>query len=61
MSEVSTPTAPGSEVGLSCRKCGHRRFHVVYTRAAKGGCVVRRRACLNCGTRITTRERDVRG
>jgi hypothetical protein len=36
-----------------------RRFCVVYTRPAPGGVVVRRRACRQCGTRISTREREI--
>ena len=45
--------------GLCCRKCGQRRFRVIYTRARPGGKVVRRRECLNCGFRMTTWERAV--
>jgi transcriptional regulator NrdR family protein len=32
---------------------------VIYTRSAPGGVVVRRRACRQCGNRITTREREI--
>jgi transcriptional regulator NrdR family protein len=46
-------------LGLRCRRCGHRRFRVIYTRPGPGGIVTRRRACRQCGTRITTREREV--
>lgn len=42
--------------GLECRKCGSRRFRVIYTRAARGGYLVRRRECWHCGRRMTTRE-----
>ena len=42
--------------GLRCRQCDCRHFWVVYTRAAWGGKVVRRRACRGCGARITTWE-----
>jgi len=45
--------------GLRCRKCGQQRFRVIYTRARPAGTVVRRRACLNCGTRVTTWERAI--
>ncbi len=47
--------------GLTCRKCGHRHFRVIYTRAAHGAKIVRRRACCHCGTRITTWERKIGG
>jgi len=42
--------------GLQCRKCGSRHFRVVYTRAARGGYLIRRRECRECGRRMTTRE-----
>ncbi|QDU44326.1 transcriptional regulator NrdR [Symmachiella dynata] len=42
--------------GLQCGACGHRRLRVIYTRAAKGGKLVRRRECRKCGERITTWE-----
>jgi len=45
--------------GFLCRKCGSRRFRVVYTRAARGAKVVRRRECRSCKARITTWERIV--
>ena len=45
--------------GLECPKCGCRHFHVVYTRAASGGKVMRRRECRNCGRRITTYEKSI--
>ena len=47
--------------GLSCRTCGSKRFRVVYTRAAYGGKLVRRRECRHCGERITTWERAIGG
>ncbi|TWU03051.1 transcriptional regulator NrdR [Symmachiella macrocystis] len=43
--------------GLQCGACGHRRLRVIYTRAAKGERLVRRRECRNCGERVTTWER----
>jgi transcriptional regulator NrdR family protein len=60
MSESATP-AVGNVIGLICRKCGHQRFWVLYTRAARGGRVIRRRACQQYRTRITTWERAVGG
>jgi transcriptional regulator NrdR family protein len=50
---------PEFPVGLRCRRCGHQRFRVLYTRPGPGGIVMRRRACRHCGTRITTREREI--
>lgn len=47
--------------GLQCRACGCRHFRVIYTRAALGGKLVRRRECRNCGQRITTWERSIGG
>jgi len=43
--------------GIQCPKCGCRHFHVLYTRRAWGGRIVRRRECRHCGRRITTHER----
>jgi transcriptional regulator NrdR family protein len=34
---------------------------VIYTRAAPGGKIIRRRACRRCGKRITTWERMIGG
>ena len=51
---------PESTAGLRCRKCGHQRFRVIYTRPATGR-VIRRRACLKCEARITTVERVMGG
>ncbi|MFL5241262.1 MAG: hypothetical protein ACJ8FY_04080 [Gemmataceae bacterium] len=48
-----------TEWGLICRKCGWHRFRVVYTRPRKGGLVVRRRECRQCGERVTTWERAI--
>jgi hypothetical protein len=45
--------------GLVCRHCGWSRFRVIYTRAAIGGRVVRRRECRNCLERITTWEKAI--
>jgi transcriptional regulator NrdR family protein len=46
-------------VGLRCWKCHHRRFRVIYTRAAHDGTIIRRRECCQCHTRITTWERMI--
>src|SRR5580765_9019817 len=43
--------------GMRCRKCRGGYLHVVYTRQGRLETVVRRRECLKCGTRFTTRER----
>lgn len=56
-----TPKDSVSDAGLRCFKCGCRRFLVVYTRAAPGGKILRRRACPVCGTRITTWEKMIGG
>jgi len=32
-------------------------FHVLYTRAAIGGRILRRRECRHCGRRLTTYEK----
>jgi transcriptional regulator NrdR family protein len=53
------PNHPGAAVGLRCWKCAYSRLRVIYTRAARGGKVVRRRECLSCGARITTWERQI--
>jgi transcriptional regulator NrdR family protein len=55
MSGPSEEPAPG----FQCRRCGCRHFFVVYTRAAGPGWITRRRECRHCGTRITTREREI--
>lgn len=47
--------------GLRCRKCGNQHFRVVYTRAAWGGKIIRRRECRRCGERVTTWERPIGG
>ena len=45
--------------GLECRECGCKHFRVIYTRAAYGGRIMRRRECRHCGTRITTWEQAI--
>jgi len=47
---------PEEKRGLECRACGCRHFRVLYTRAAWGGRILRRRGCRHCGRRITTYE-----
>jgi len=42
--------------GLVCRTCGCGHFHVLYTRRAWGGRLLRRRECRHCGRRVTTYE-----
>ncbi|HQI08647.1 MAG TPA: hypothetical protein PLX18_12410 [Anaerohalosphaeraceae bacterium] len=42
--------------GLVCKACGGRKFKVIYTRAAHGGRLMRRRQCCRCGRRFTTWE-----
>lgn len=49
--------ANDDQKGLTCRHCGCRHFHVVYTRPTWGGRIMRRRECRNCGKRMTTWER----
>lgn len=50
---------PDDDRGLKCRQCGCRHFRVVYTRARRGGLLVRRRECRNCGVRLTTWEKVI--
>lgn len=48
----------GSDRGLVCPKCGCRHFRVIYTRPVRGGKIMRRRECRNCGRRLTTYEHE---
>ena len=50
-------TGTASRRGLECPGCGCRHFHVLYTRAAIGGRILRRRECRHCGRRLTTYEK----
>lgn len=50
---------PNDDRGLRCLQCGCGHFHVVYTRKAIGGKLVRRRECRHCGRRVTTWERII--
>lgn len=43
--------------GIRCPTCGCGHWRVIYTRAAWGGRLVRRRECRSCGRRISTMER----
>jgi transcriptional regulator NrdR family protein len=52
---------PAGHTGLRCWHCGAQRFRVIYTRAAPGSKIIRRRACRACGRRITTWERMIGG
>jgi transcriptional regulator NrdR family protein len=45
--------------GLRCTKCDGDVLRVVYTRAAWGGKIVRRRECVRCKERFTTWERPI--
>ena len=49
-------SADPGEKGLECRRCGCRYFRVLYTRAAMGRRIFRRRECRHCGRRTTTYE-----
>jgi hypothetical protein len=49
-------TAETEKRGLECRWCGCKHFQVLYTRAAWGGRIMRRRQCRHCGKRMTTWE-----
>jgi hypothetical protein len=49
----------GDRRGLTCRHCGGRKFRVIYVRRTLGNALMRRRACWNCGARITTKEREI--
>ncbi len=55
LSDPAKP-APRDRRGLECPACGCRHFQVIYTRAAWGGRIMRRRECRHCGRRITTYE-----
>jgi transcriptional regulator NrdR family protein len=48
-------------MGLQCGRCRSQMFRVVYVRRRPGGVVVRRRACHQCGARVTTWERAIGG
>lgn len=50
--QVETPKR-----GLVCTRCGCTDFRVLYTRAAWGNRIIRRRECRHCGSRVTTYER----
>jgi hypothetical protein len=53
-----TPRVAGDlPMGIECRRCGCRHFHVIYTRPREGGVIVRLRECRHCGLRRMTRER----
>ncbi len=53
------PADTGDAAGLRCWKCRSRQFRVIYTRPCPNGGIMRRRACRQCGTKITTRERMI--
>ena len=56
-SPASGLTGAANRRGLECPRCGCRHFHVLYTRAAIGGRILRRRECRHCGRRLTTYEK----
>lgn len=58
MTENKKP-AQEDDRGLRCGQCGSRKFAVIYTRAARNKTLIRRRECRNCGTRLTTWERQI--
>jgi hypothetical protein len=53
------PSASATGSGLICPRCGHRRWRVLYTRAATHKRLVRRRECRACEYRVTTWERII--
>jgi hypothetical protein len=50
---------PEGDLGLACRHCGCKHFRVIYIRPTRGGRIMRRRECRNCGKRMTTCERAI--
>lgn len=56
MSQQVTENDTVPKLGIECPRCGCRHFEVIYTRAASGGRIIRRRECRHCGRRITTQE-----
>ena len=48
---------PEADLGVSCPTCGCRDLPVYYTRARRGGKIVRVRTCRHCGRRVLTTER----
>jgi len=59
LTTVNPQQSASDQRGLECRECGCRHFRVVYTRAQRGDCVIRRRECRYCGRRMTTREQAI--
>lgn len=57
--EAGSPEGQAAPRGFVCRECGCRHFEVLYTEDLVDGRKRRRRACRNCGRRITTQEREV--
>jgi hypothetical protein len=56
VSPACSLTGMANRRGLECPRCGCQHFHVLYTRAAIGGRILRRRECRHCGRRVTTYE-----
>ncbi len=53
---LPAPQAPANPVGIVCRGCGCRHFHLVEIRPALAGRIMKRRECRHCGRRLTTYE-----
>ncbi len=49
---------PKPSTGIACRICGSLKLEVTHTRRVAGA-ILRRRRCLACGFRFTTREREL--
>ncbi len=56
MLEPMPNSEPIPSRGLACSRCGGQRFSVIYVRRTHGNLMRRRRACLQCGQKITTYE-----
>lgn len=54
------PTDSPRPVGIECRRCGCRHFHVVECVPLSNGMVRWRRACRHCGWRLVTLERPTK-
>lgn len=48
-------TSAAAAMGLECRGCGGRAFETIRTER-RDGFIIRRRECLHCKARYTTRE-----
>lgn len=59
MAEKADAKAAEVSRGIMCPKCGCRDWRVVYKRPLTAGREQRRRACRNCGHRVTTTEKVI--